>query len=207
MKQTATILAFLALAATTCNVVSGFGYYGSGLRVFRPSVVVNPSIARKRTPLWRKIDACRESCPRYELTDNDEKFQVAIDVPGVDMKDIKVNLEEDGKLLTVTGERKSSKDSTYTFSSKFYTSFTLDPAVDVDKFTANLKNGVLIIAAPKDMKRIETNIRAIPISTIDDSASVVSSEVTENKTDEDSTVLEITAEDTQESGADEPSTE
>jgi hypothetical protein len=40
----------------------------------------------------------------------------------------------------------------------------LDPAVDSDRFTANLKDGVLIVSAPKDMKRIEQNVRKIPIT-------------------------------------------
>eukprot|EP00980_Cylindrotheca_fusiformis_P002554 scaffold606_cov63-Cylindrotheca_fusiformis.AAC.1 len=40
--------------------------------------------------------------PRYELIDNDEKFQLSVDVPGVKADDIDVSLED--RYLTVTGQ-------------------------------------------------------------------------------------------------------
>ena len=76
------------------------------------------------------------------------------------MEDIDVSLE-DGH-LTVSGQRLSSRDN-YRFASKFSQTFSLNPAVDVDQFSANLDNGVLIVAAPKDMKRIKKNITKIPV--------------------------------------------
>lgn len=109
----------------------------------------------------------RQSSPRYEITDNDQRFQVAVDVPGVKMEDINVSLEEDGKILTISGQRESSNER-YSFTSRFSQSFSLDPAIETDKFTANLKNGVLIIAAPKNMDLIEQAIRKIPITQLDD---------------------------------------
>merc|ERR1712124_100399 len=54
------------------------------------------------------------------------------------------------------------------FSSKFFRSFSLDRTVDVDSFAANLKNGVLTISAPKDPKRLEENVRRIPITPLED---------------------------------------
>jgi HSP20 family protein len=113
--------------------------------------------------------AFRQSSPRYEITDNDERFQVAVDVPGVKMEDINVSLEEDGKILTISGQRESTNER-YSFTSRFAQSFTLDSAVDTEKITANLKNGVLIIAAPKNMALIEQAIRKIPITQLDDIA-------------------------------------
>merc|ERR1712125_101222 len=97
--------------------------------------------------------------PRYGLVDNEEKFQLSVDVPGVKMEDIDVSLE-DG-YLTVSGQRLSSSENSRS-TSKFSQSFSLDPAVDIEKFTANLDNGVLVVA-PKDMKRIEENVVRIPI--------------------------------------------
>merc|ERR1712157_219653 len=54
------------------------------------------------------------------------------------------------------------------FSSKFFRSFSLDPTVDVDSLAANLKNGVLTISAPQDPKRLEENVRRIPITPLED---------------------------------------
>merc|ERR1712159_515250 len=69
-------------------------------------------------------------------------------------------LEEN--LLTVQGQRAASSESSQ-FSSKFSKTFSLDQTVDVDKFTASLKNGVLTVAAPKDLEKLEENVRRIPV--------------------------------------------
>merc|ERR1711933_323137 len=88
-----------------------------------------------------------------------------MDVPGVKEEDIDIKLD-DGQ-LTVQGQRTIGSE-TSRFSSKFFRSFSLDPTVDVDSLAANLKNGVLTISAPKDPKRLEKNVRRIPITTLED---------------------------------------
>merc|ERR1719282_838467 len=85
---------------------------------------------------------------RYQLIDNDEKFQLTVDVPGVKEEDIDIKLD-DGQ-LTVAGQRLATSE-TSKFTSKFSQTFSLDTTVDVDQFTANLNNGVLIVSAPKDL--------------------------------------------------------
>merc|ERR1719428_2120432 len=102
---------------------------------------------------------------RYQLIDNDEKFQLTVDVPGVNEEDIEIKLD-DGQ-LTVAGQRLAVSESSR-FASKFSQSFYLDPTVDVDSFTATLKNGVLVVSAPKDLKKLEENIRRIPITPLED---------------------------------------
>merc|ERR1712093_24641 len=97
---------------------------------------------------------------RYELVDNNEKFELTVDVPGVKEDDIDIKLEEN--LLTVQGQRTASSESSQ-FTSKFSKTFSLDQTVDVDKFTASLKNGVLTVSAPKDLEKLEENVRRIPV--------------------------------------------
>lgn len=104
--------------------------------------------------------------PRYQVISNDNEFKVAMDVPGVKEKDISVQLDKDDKYLTISGSRES-KGEGYEFKSKFSQSFYLEPSVDVNKFTAELHNGVLEISAPKDMKRLEAS-RTIPIAVKND---------------------------------------
>merc|ERR1712224_227081 len=70
--------------------------------------------------------------------------------------DIEIKLEEN--LLTVQGQRTASSESSR-FSSKFSKTFSLDQTVDVEKFTASLKNGVLTVSAPKDLEKLEENVR------------------------------------------------
>jgi HSP20 family protein len=164
----ATILALATFPRTISAWCGGGGRpYAS---VVRPVVVFSPGAA---TAEWRQRQFTRrgrgggftQSSPRYEITDNDSLFQVAVDVPGVSAKDISITLEDDGHVLSIKGVRQSKTDS-YSFSTRFSQSFTVDPSVDVAKFTAKLENGVLIVAAPKDLKRIEDNIRSIPITTV-----------------------------------------
>jgi HSP20 family protein len=164
-KASATILAFAAAPRLISAWCGGAGRpYAS---VVRPVVVFSPGA----TAEWRQRRVASrsrgftQSSPRYEIIDNDSMFQVAVDVPGVSPKDISITLEEDGHLLLIKGVRQSKTDS-YSFSTKFSQTFSIDPSVDIDKFTAKLENGVLIVAAPKDMKRIEENIRSIPITII-----------------------------------------
>merc|ERR1719401_618362 len=90
-----------------------------------------------------------------------KKIQLTVDVPGVQEKDIDIKLD-DGQ-ITVQGKRVSASDSSH-FTSQFSQSFSLDPTVDVDNFTATLKNGVLVVSAPKDPAKLEENVRRIPIT-------------------------------------------
>merc|ERR1719217_1117705 len=101
----------------------------------------------------------------YQLIDNDEKFQLTVDVPGVNEEDIEIKLD-DGQ-LTVAGQRLAVSESSR-FASKFSQSFYLDPTVDVDSFTATLKNGVLVVSATKDLSKLEENVRRIPITPLED---------------------------------------
>jgi len=105
------------------------------------------------------------SSNRYELIDNEEKFQLTVDVPGIKEEDLDIKLD-DGQ-LTVKGERIAESESSR-FSSRFAQSFYLDPTVDVDNFTATLKNGVLVVSAPKDLGKLEENVRRIPITPLED---------------------------------------
>merc|ERR1719393_752817 len=102
---------------------------------------------------------------RYQLIDNDEKFQLTVDVPGVNEEDIEIKLD-DGQ-LTVAGQRLAVSESSR-FASKFSQSFYLDPTVDVDNFTATLNNGVLVVSAPKDLAKLEENVRKIHITPLEE---------------------------------------
>merc|ERR1712176_1402098 len=84
-----------------------------------------------------------------------------LDVPGVKEEDIDIKLD-DGQ-LTIEGHRIMASESSR-YSSRFSRSFSLDPSVDADGITATLKNGVLVVTAPKDLAKLEDKIRRIPIT-------------------------------------------
>jgi HSP20 family molecular chaperone IbpA len=125
------------------------------------------------TPFLRRPHH-QSSSPHYELVDNDEKFELALDVPGVSMEDIEVRLEDGGKYLTISGHRQVS-DENYSFSSRFSQNFGLDPAVEIENFTATLKNGILVVSAPKDKTKVASRFRRIPITVLlDDNVELIS---------------------------------
>merc|ERR1719373_755635 len=124
---------------------------------------VSPVVLRKQQFIAKRMYS--PSTNRYELIDNEEKFQLTVDVPGIKEEDIDIKLD-DGQ-LTVKGQRIAESDSSR-FSSRFAQSFYLDPTVDVDNFTATLKNGVLVVSAPKEKAKMKENVRRIPITPLED---------------------------------------
>jgi HSP20 family molecular chaperone IbpA len=156
-----TIIALAAVPAAASAWSCGPSYYSTpSLRLVNS---VSPVVLRKQQFIAKRMYS--PSTNRYELIDNEEKFQLTVDVPGIKEEDIDIKLD-DGQ-LTVTGERVAESDSSR-FASKFSQSFYLDPTVDVDNFTATLKNGVLVVSAPKDLAKLEENVRRIPITPLED---------------------------------------
>merc|ERR1712124_130908 len=163
-KRTAVAMGAMPMASSSWNV--GPSYYSTPLSVrLVETSPVERVLKKQRIIAQRMFDATSCSTNRYQLVDNKEKFQLTVDVPGIQEGDIDIKLD-DGK-LTVQGKRVSASDSSR-FTSQFSKSFYLDPTVDVDNFKATLKNGVLVVSAPKDLAKLEENIRRIPITPLED---------------------------------------
>lgn len=95
--------------------------------------------------------------PRVDVSEEDDKFEIAAEVPGVDEKDISLTIKDD--LLTLKGEKKSErKEEKKNFYMKersygsFVRSFRLPDSVKADKVRAKFANGVVTIVLPKDRK-------------------------------------------------------
>lgn len=102
-----------------------------------------------------------KTSPKYEITDTDTQIKIAMDVPGVEIGNIDVTVQDD--TLTVSGHRES-QDNTSSFRYKFRQSFSLPVDVNKDHIAADLKNGVLTVMAPKDPQRHQDNLRKIAIT-------------------------------------------
>ena len=92
--------------------------------------------------------------PASEASVDEAAYRVALELPGVEDKDIDVSVH-DG-VLTVKGEKKSSREEkgeTWYFSEREYgafsRSFRLPPDADDAKVDAALKDGVLTISVAK----------------------------------------------------------
>jgi HSP20 family protein len=103
------------------------------------------------------------------VDNNEKKYHLSIALPGVDPKEVQVNLQ--GNTLSVSGEHKSENEKKDTnhlereFSfGRFERLITLPEGVDTERLSADYNNGVLEISAPLNAsalpKRIEVKTQA-----------------------------------------------
>ena len=92
--------------------------------------------------------------PAVDLYEKDDHFVIKAELPGVDKKDIAIDLKD--RVLTLSGERsyenEVKEDSYYRRErsyGKFQRAFTLPADVDSDKIKAEFKDGLLQIEVPK----------------------------------------------------------
>ncbi len=93
--------------------------------------------------------------PAVDIKEEDDRFVIHADVPGVDPKDIEITL--DNGTLTIRGERKletqKEGDNGYRRVERvhgtFYRRFSLPDTVDPEKVQAKGKDGVLEVVIPK----------------------------------------------------------
>ena len=92
--------------------------------------------------------------PRVDIKEEDKRFVILADIPGVDPKDIEVHMDKG--ILSLKGERSSeNKESHGKFTrvermhGTFYRRFALPDSADAEAITASGRNGVLEIAIPK----------------------------------------------------------
>lgn len=92
--------------------------------------------------------------PASEASTNDNAYMISIELPGVDEKDIELNVENG--VVSVNGEKKTEREekgATWYFSERQYGSFSrsfrLPPDADEEKVSADLKDGVLTVTVPK----------------------------------------------------------
>ena len=106
--------------------------------------------------------------PYMNVNESDLEYTVFMDLPGVDKKDVEVNIS-DG-MVTVIGERKNSQQRKNnsciwkeTFLGKFQRSFKLSNTIKENKINACFKNGVLTLTIPK-AKEVEPAVKKISVS-------------------------------------------
>ncbi len=95
-----------------------------------------------------------EFTPRVDVVESDTDIKVTAELPGMDVKDIQISLENDS--LVLSGEKKSEHEEkgkgTYRFErsfGSFQRVIPLDSEVEESKVEAQFKNGVLSVTLPK----------------------------------------------------------
>jgi len=107
--------------------------------------------------------------PRVNVSENDKEFFATIELPGLEDKDIDVQLL--GKMLVVSGERKWEKDKKgkhfYRVESE-YGAFRREIelpeglVMDPDSIRASFSRGILEITLPKAQPTTASKIKVVP---------------------------------------------
>ena len=102
--------------------------------------------------------------PKFEVLNTESAYRVRAEIPGMTKKDI--NIEVTDNLLTISGERKASKNEDHNYSEfsygKFSRSFNLPDDVEENKIKASMKDGVLALKIPR-MEPVKPDIKKISI--------------------------------------------
>ncbi len=111
------------------------------------------------------LETRRDSfAPSINISETEKQFVIEVEVPGVDKKDIELNVER--KTLTISGERKFEKkedgkhyhrvESHY---GNFSRSFTLPDNVNIETINAAYHNGILSITVDKSEQSMRKQIK------------------------------------------------
>lgn len=95
--------------------------------------------------------------PLSRVKEEDNYFHLALDIPGVDKEQLKVDLKDN--ILNIAGERSDFfKDDKKEVESswKFNQSFSLPKGINLDEIEVHQNNGVLDVILPKLKKQNES---------------------------------------------------
>ena len=116
--------------------------------------------------IWEPVFKTEDRIPKIDIEETEKEIIVSAEMPGVDKKDIKVDLNDDR--ITISFEKKENRDEkkgkTYRLIEqsygKFTRSFTLPAPVKSENAKAEYKNGILKLTL---LKQKETKIHQIKI--------------------------------------------
>jgi len=119
--------------------------------------------------LFPLVSTGNNSMPAVNIREDDEFFTIDLAVPGIDKKDLKIDINED--VLTISSESKNEKEENkdgykrkeFSYSS-FSRSFYIPENVNKEKIEANYKDGVLTVALPKQEEEKNKISRQVTIS-------------------------------------------
>ena len=103
--------------------------------------------------------------PGYEIKETSDGYEIALDIPGgLESKDLQVELERDGTIVHVSGEKSVSEDGMESLT-RFSKRFSIGDGVDTEQLSANFTDGCLVIRAPKVAPdTTDSDTRKIPIT-------------------------------------------
>jgi HSP20 family protein len=136
----------------------------------RPSLFENGGWLDKffNTPLDEYFNFSRViNVPAVNVTESDAMYSLSIATPGLEKKDIQVQVE-DG-IMTISAEKEEKEEKTGKYNRREYNysswsrSFTLPEDADDTKIKADYKNGELKIEVPRSERKMKSNVKTISV--------------------------------------------
>ena len=123
-------------------------------------------LAARRIPADDSEAVVTDWVPAVDIIEENERFVLRADVPGVDPADIEISM--DAGVLSIAGQRlqeSRSEDAglqrVERVSGRFFRRFSLPDTADADNITAQCRNGILEVSIPKQpqvqARRIEVH--------------------------------------------------
>jgi HSP20 family protein len=109
------------------------------------------------TQAQRAANQERGWVPAVDIREEEDRFVLSADIPGVERKDVEITLEKG--VLTIKGERHAESEEQREglhrrerVHGTFMRQFTLPDTVNAENISASVKEGVLHIEIPKQAK-------------------------------------------------------
>ena len=137
------------------------------LTKYRPNHVnscLDPDFFSPLLRQWFEPESRGDEAARLPMTnvhETDKDFVLTMEMPGVEKKNVTVNIEDDQ--IVVTGEKTEKTETEGMLrreirSEKFRRSFRLGKSIDNDNIKAKLENGVLEVTLPKRAESVGREI-------------------------------------------------
>lgn len=110
------------------------------------------AVANRIETLAYETEVVTDSTPRGDLLDVGDRWQLRLEVPGVELDDLEIALQ--GDQLRVAGVRRALEEGARAIyrersDGPFQRSFTLPSPVRSEEVSAYLRSGLLIVDLPK----------------------------------------------------------
>jgi len=125
----------------------------------RPS----PHLPPRGVPALDALASIKRPRNAQGIVQDDKQLKITMDVQGAGASDIHLRLDDDGRVLRISGETKREEGG-ISVHSRFDRAFSLNRDVDTSKISARIDDGVLTISAPKyEQRDVMDNVRRIDI--------------------------------------------
>ena len=127
-----------------------------------------PSVFRQQGESLKDLSSAWR--PSVDIQEKDNNYLISVEIPGVEEKDIKLNV--DGDQLTISGEKRQEEASEEKGKyhrverryGSFYRMLSLPHDANAQDIHASFKDGVLEVSVPRDKNKQPEGGRSIPIT-------------------------------------------